>query len=228
MKRFLEVDVRTCGFVMEAESIEKYISAKVSNAREDVQRRCGMPSLRGAPIDASYHYSFCAQSLLPLKNCSVIMEQGRFCLQRSRTRKLSLSKAQSRGMPGSPGLLSPYLETVPPSPMEPEIQSGQAPELLPESPIMRLDTLYLARYLTLADMKAFRSITVFELMSGWWKRRQAADNKTWENGNEADSRSASGTSEAGDAEDGAIEAFTRRANMVSDQPSLLHASETMP
>ncbi|CAO3575160.1 unnamed protein product [Mortierella alpina] len=182
MKRFLEVDVRTCGFVMEAESIEKYISAK---------------------------------SLSPLKNCSVIMEQGRFCLQRSRTRKLSLSKAQSRGMPGSPGLLSPYLETVPPSPMEPEIQSGQAPELLPESPIMRLDTLYLARYLTLADMKAFRSITVFELMSGWWKRRQAADNKTWENENEADSRSASGTSEAGDAEDGAIEAFTRRANMLS-------------
>ncbi|KAF9955189.1 hypothetical protein BGZ70_010327 [Mortierella alpina] len=182
LKRFLEVDVRTCGFIMEAESIEKYISLK---------------------------------SLSPIKNCSVIMEQGRFCLQRSRTRKLSLSKAQSRGMPGSPGLLSPYLETVPPSPMEPEIQSGQAPELLAESPIMRLDTLYLARYLTLADMKAFRSITVFELMSGWWKRRQAADNKTLETGNEADSRSTSGSSEAGDAEDGAIEAFTRRANMLS-------------
>ncbi|KAF9955177.1 hypothetical protein BGZ72_003949 [Mortierella alpina] len=182
MKRFLEVDVRTCGFVMEAEYIEKNMSLK---------------------------------SLSPIKNCSVIMEQGRFCLQRSRTRKLSLSKAHSRGMPGSPGLLSPYLETVPPSPSEPEIQCGQAPELLQESPIMRLDTLYLARYLTLADMKAFRSITVFELMSGWWKRRHAADSRTWDNGTETDSRSGSGASEAGDAEDGAIEAFTRRANMLS-------------
>ncbi|KAF9985239.1 hypothetical protein BGZ75_003222 [Mortierella antarctica] len=182
MKKFLEVDVRTCGFVMEAEFIEKNIVHK---------------------------------SLSPIKNCSVIMEQGRFCLQRSRTRKLSLSKAHNRGMPGSPGLLSPYLETVPPSPFEPEIQCGQAPELLLESPIMRLDTLYLARYLTLADMKAFRSITVFELMSGWWKRRQAADNRTWENETETDSRSGSGASEAGDAEDGAIEAFTRRANMLS-------------
>ena len=84
---------------------------------------------------------------------------------------------------------------------------------------MRLDTLYLARYLTLADMKAFRSITVFELMSGWWKRRHAADSRTWDNGTETDSRSGSGASEAGDAEDGAIEAFTRRANMVRCQLS---------
>ena len=29
MKRFLEVDVRTCGFVMEAEYIEKNMSLKV-------------------------------------------------------------------------------------------------------------------------------------------------------------------------------------------------------
>ncbi len=32
MKKFLEVDVRTCGFVMEAEFIEKNISQKVSIA----------------------------------------------------------------------------------------------------------------------------------------------------------------------------------------------------
>ncbi|KAG0213942.1 hypothetical protein BGX28_003120 [Mortierella sp. GBA30] len=182
LKKFLEVDVRMSGFVMEAECIEKNMSLKC---------------------------------LSPIKNCSIIMEQGRFCLQRSRTRKISLTKAHSRGLPNSPGLLTPYIDTVPPSPVDPEIQTAQAPDLLQESPILRLDTMYLARYLTLADMKAFRSITVFELMSGWWKRKQAIENKSWENGTGKESRSGHSSPETDVTEDGAIEAFTRRANMLS-------------
>lgn len=71
----------------------------------------------------------------------------------------------------------------------------------------------------MADMKAFRSITVFELMSGWWKRRQAAENKRSDREERLDevepkTPSALSAVEVDGAEDGAIEAFTRRANMV--------------
>lgn len=59
---------------------------------------------------------------------------------------------------------------------------------------------------------------MFELMSGWWKRRQAAENKRSSVGMDEDEqpKSPSGLSvvEIDGAEDGAIEAFTRRANMV--------------
>ncbi|KAF9180685.1 hypothetical protein BGZ50_006044 [Haplosporangium sp. Z 11] len=156
------------------------------------------------------------KSLSPLKNCSVIMEQGRFCLQRSRTRKISLARAQSRKQSGSPGMLSTQLETMPSSPIEHTIEFGPTPELSVVAPILHLNTRDLARYLTLADMKAFRSITVFELMSGWWKRKQAAENKRWSEALDGDSKTISGLSvDIDGAEDGAIEAFTRRANMLS-------------
>lgn len=100
------------------------------------------------------------------------------------------------------------------------IEYGPTPELAPSSPILQLNGQDLAKYLTLADMKAFRSITVFELMSGWWKRRQAADNKRnrGDGGldeNEPKTPSGLSVAEVDGAEDGAIEAFTRRANMVS-------------
>lgn len=150
------------------------------------------------------------------------MEQGRFCLQRSRTRKISLSRSQSPpSQSASGGILtssSSKLEPVPQSPVEQVIEYGPTPELAASSPILQLNGQDLARYLTLADMKAFRSITVFELMSGWWKRRQAADNKRSSVGMDEDElpKSPSGLSvvEIDGAEDGAIEAFTRRANMV--------------
>jgi len=94
------------------------------------------------------------------------------------------------------------------------IEYGPAPELATVSPILHLSALELARYLTLADMKAFRSITVFELMSGWWKRRQAQENRSLDATTDDDAtRSMSGLSVDAD-DDGAIEAFTRRANMV--------------
>ncbi|KAG0066113.1 hypothetical protein BGZ89_007599 [Linnemannia elongata] len=189
LRKFLEVDVRQAGFVMEAECIEKNISIK---------------------------------SLSPIKNCSVIMEQGRFCLQRSRTRKISLSRSQNPPLPGQlSNPASSALDPVPQSPLEQMIEYGPTPELAPSSPILQLNGQDLARYLTLADMKAFRSITVFELMSGWWKRRQAADNKqSRRNGGvdeEDEPKSPSGLSvvDIDGAEDGAIEAFTRRANMLS-------------
>ncbi|KAG0372297.1 hypothetical protein BGX24_000440, partial [Mortierella sp. AD032] len=184
MKKFLEVDVRQTGFVMESECIEKNISIK---------------------------------SLSPIKNCSVIMEQGRFCLQRSRTRKISLSRSQNGPLPGP---ASSKLDPSPASLVEQLVEYGPTPELATTSPILQLNGQDLARYLTLADMKAFRSITVFELMSGWWKRRQAAENKRSSVGNDVEGdepKSPSGLSvvEVDGSEDGAIEAFTRRANMLS-------------
>ncbi|KAI1316458.1 hypothetical protein EDD11_009948 [Mortierella claussenii] len=193
LKQFLEIDVRKSGFVKEAGYIEEEISKR---------------------------------SLAPKKNCSVIMEQGRFCLQRSRTRKISLSKSQNRSAPPSAGGTLHHLDPVPPSPTEQLIEYGPMPELSSTSPILQLTTLELARYLTLADMKAFRSITVFELMSGLWKRRQAAENKKL-NADEAGtaagaeehhhSKAVSGMNviDMDSVEDGAIEAFTRRANMLS-------------
>ncbi|KAG0340499.1 hypothetical protein BG004_006385 [Podila humilis] len=208
LKRFLEVDVKNSGFAIEGECIEKNIAIK---------------------------------SLAPLKNCSVIMEQGRFCLQRSRTRKISLSRSQRSGAsdlqpPGVPALASPLgsvgtptrLDGIPSSPasthvyQEQMIEFGPTPELTTSPPILQLSARDLARYLTLADMKAFRSITVFELMSGWWKRRQALENK---NADDSTQSSTTGTGtkaipslgmmDIDEAEDGAIEAFTRRANMLS-------------
>ncbi|KAG0279316.1 hypothetical protein BGZ95_001618 [Linnemannia exigua] len=157
------------------------------------------------------------KSLSPIKNCSVIMEQGRFCLQRSRTRKISLSRSQNGPPPSS---ASSKLEHVPASPVEYLIEYGPTPELAATSPILQLNGQDLARYLTLADMKAFRSITVFELMSGWWKRRQAAENKRRSVGNDVEGDEPTSPSklsvvEADESEDGAIEAFTRRANMLS-------------
>ncbi|ORZ12497.1 hypothetical protein BCR41DRAFT_356180 [Lobosporangium transversale] len=156
------------------------------------------------------------RSLSPKKNCSVIMEQGRFCLQRSRTRKISLSKSQSRSphplaSPG--GVLS---NSVPHSPGTHVIEQGPAPELSLVSPILQVGTLELARYLTLADMKAFRSITVYELMSSQWQRRQAAENTKRVN-SEEDEKTVSGLNidDSGMVDGGAIEAFTRRANMLS-------------
>ncbi|KAG0239117.1 hypothetical protein BGX31_003023, partial [Mortierella sp. GBA43] len=152
LKRFLEADAHQGGFAFEAGCI-----------LEAVNIRC----------------------LSRKKNCSVIMEQNRFCLQRSRTRKISLSKSQNRPTlgrsPGSPGAsLSSTTETIPAPPgnVSSSIEYGPAPELSTGSPILHLSALELARYLTLVDMKAFRSITVFELMSGWWKRRQAQENKS--------------------------------------------------
>ncbi|KAF9088187.1 hypothetical protein BGX23_007580 [Mortierella sp. AD031] len=187
LKKFLEVDVRESGFVMEAECIEKNVSIK---------------------------------NLSPIKNCSVIMEQGRFCLQRSRTRKVSLTRSLNRTGSGSPPSQMSTLEPALPSPTEQLIEYGPTPELAASSPILQLNGQDLARYLTLADMKAFRSITVFELMSGWWKRRQAAENRRSSVGDGddgAEPKSPSGLNVAGidGAEDGAIEAFTRRANMLS-------------
>ncbi|KAF9908440.1 hypothetical protein EC991_009793 [Linnemannia zychae] len=192
LRKFLEVDVRQAGFIMESECIEKNISIK---------------------------------SLSPIKNCSVIMEQGRFCLQRSRTRKISLSRSlnNSSGQASSitTSTASSRLDPVPASPIEQMIEYGPTPELATTSPILQLNGQDLARYLTLADMKAFRSITVFELMSGWWKRRQAAENKrvsvstVGEDGMEPKSPSGLSVVEVDGAEDGAIEAFTRRANMLS-------------
>ncbi|KAF9114355.1 hypothetical protein BGX27_011096 [Mortierella sp. AM989] len=171
LKKFLEVDVRKCGFMIEADCIEMNISIR---------------------------------SRSPKKNCSVIMEQGRFCLQRSRTRQISISKYQSRAhniqSPTFPGMTS-MLE--PTSSSESMIEYGPSPELSSGSPILALTALELARYLTLADMKAFRCITVFELMSGWWKRRRAAESKNVDDGHDTELE-----------DDGAIEAFTRRANML--------------
>ncbi|KAK3812948.1 MAG: ras guanine nucleotide exchange factor domain-containing protein [Benniella sp.] len=192
LKKFLEVDAHQGGFAFEAGCI-----------LEEVNIRC----------------------LSPKKNCSAIMEQNRFCLQRSRTRKISLSKSQNRRLsgrlPGSPGPLSPSAtEMIPATPASGAsmmIEYAPAPELATVSPILHLSALELARYLTLADMKAFRSITVFELMSGWWKRRQAQENRSLDATTDDDAtRSMSGLSvDADNADDGAIEAFTRRANMLS-------------
>ncbi|KAF8935464.1 hypothetical protein BGZ47_009922, partial [Haplosporangium gracile] len=188
LRKFLEIDIRQAGFVMEAECIEKNISIK---------------------------------SLSPIKNCSVIMEQGRFCLQRSRTRKISLSRSQNPPPPSPPSTTaSSNLDPIPKSPAEQMIEYGPTPELAASSPILQLNGQDLARYLTLADMKAFRSITVFELMSGWWKRRQAAENKRNGGDGELDedglkSPSRLSVVEIDGVEDGAIEAFTRRANMLS-------------
>ncbi|KAG0229563.1 hypothetical protein BGW41_002989 [Actinomortierella wolfii] len=209
LKRFLEHDVRMAGYVIEAECIEQSISIK---------------------------------SLSSLKNCSIIMEQGRFCLQRTRTRKISLSRSQKQSQngsaSGSPTMLladnessplspstsssastAPTPATSPPKTIQ-KIEFGPTPELSVDSPILDLDTRDLARYLTLADMSAFRSITVFELMSGWWKRRQATE--------AAAQNGAGGAEEVSEdfkmlklnfnvdsVGDGAIEAFTRRANMLS-------------
>ncbi|KAG0055799.1 hypothetical protein BGZ83_007379 [Gryganskiella cystojenkinii] len=181
LRRFLEVDVRSAGFAMEAEYIERKISIR---------------------------------ALSPLKNCSVIMEQSRFCLQRSRTRKLSLSRSQNRSpgpgqQPLSPAaMMTSSLDPIPPSPVEHAIEYGPTPELESDSPIRDLDAQDLARYLTVADMRAFRGITVFELMTGWWKRRRAMENMK-----EAAEPNASGGVDVDS--DGAIEAFTRRANMLS-------------
>lgn len=194
LKRFLEVDVRISGFAMEGECIEKNISIK---------------------------------SLSPLKNCSVIMEQGRFCLQRSRTRKISLSRSQRSGSsnhpPPSPGAVPSRLDGLPSTPSSSHtplghmIEYGPTPELTSSPPILQLNARDLARYLTLADMKAFRSITVFELMSGWWKRRQALENKNVDNELESNPKAlpSLGMVDIDGVEDGAIEAFTRRANMLS-------------
>ncbi|KAG0084493.1 hypothetical protein BGZ92_009833, partial [Podila epicladia] len=194
LKNFLEVDVRMSGFAMEGECIEKNISIK---------------------------------SLSPLKNCSVIMEQGRFCLQRSRTRKISLSRSQKGGIsshpPPSPSATPSRLDVLPSTPssfnapLEQMIEIGPAPELTTSPPILQLNARDLARYLTLADMKAFRSITVFELMSGWWKRRQAQENKTADEKAEMNPKAMPnlGMIDIDGVEDGAIEAFTRRANMLS-------------
>ncbi|KAF9122402.1 hypothetical protein BGW39_009772, partial [Mortierella sp. 14UC] len=192
LKKFLEVDVRQAGFVMESECIEKNISIK---------------------------------SLSPIKNCSVIMEQGRFCLQRSRTRKISLSRSlnnlSGQTSTVTTSVASSKLDPIPASPIEQLLEYGPTPELATTSPILQLNGQDLARYLTLADMKAFRSITVFELMSGWWKRRQAAENKRVnvvvadEDGVEPKSPAGLSVAEVDGAEDGAIEAFTRRANMLS-------------
>ncbi|KAG0352578.1 hypothetical protein BGZ54_002682, partial [Gamsiella multidivaricata] len=187
LKKFLEVDARQGGFIVEAEDIEENITMR---------------------------------SLSPKKNCSVIMEQGRFYLQRSRTRKLSLSKSQNRSRTNrsssSPGFLTAPLEPISSPVAVYMIEFGPTPELQATSPILQLDPLQLARYLTLADMKAFRSITVFELMSGWWKRRQAMANKGLDGSQSEPRRSLSGlNAEVEFADDGAIEAFTRRANMLS-------------
>ncbi|GJJ69597.1 hypothetical protein EMPS_01944 [Entomortierella parvispora] len=185
LKSFLEFDVRAAGFRLEAEFIEQNLFAR---------------------------------SLSPIKNCSVIMEQGLFCLQRSRTRKLSLTRAQNRSGSGGPlGQPSPTfpLETFSPAPTEQMIEYGPTPELEADSPIRELDAQDLARYLTLADMKAFRSITVFELMTGWWKRRRAQESKK-EAAEKRDSKSPKTVLMNVDADgDGTIEAFTRRANMLS-------------
>ncbi|KAF8957304.1 hypothetical protein BGZ46_002209, partial [Entomortierella lignicola] len=149
LKSFLEVDVRKCGFVIEADCIEKNISIR---------------------------------SRSPKKNCSVLMEQGRFCLQRSRARKISMSRSQSRlQSPTLPGLTTLSQEFIP---TDSSLEYGSPPELLSGSPVLTLTALELARYLTLADMKAFRSITVFELMSGWWKKRHPPENKDLEDGAE--------------------------------------------
>jgi len=96
------------------------------------------------------------------------------------------------------------------------IEYGPTPELTSSPPILQLNARDLARYLTLADMKAFRSITVFELMSGWWKRRQALENKNEDDDIEPNSKAlpSLGMVDIDGVEDGAIEAFTRRANMV--------------
>ncbi|KAF9174083.1 hypothetical protein BGX21_000941 [Mortierella sp. AD011] len=172
LRKFLEGDVRKCGFVIEADCIEKNINIR---------------------------------SRSPKKNCSVIMEQGRFCLQRTRTRKISISKSQNRlQSPTYLGLMTTLMEPTPALPMEQTSEYGHPPDLLSTSPILSLTALELARYLTLADMKAFRCITVFELMSGWWKRRRSAESK-----NADDAEGSEHT------DDGAIEAFTRRANMLS-------------
>ncbi|KAG0025623.1 hypothetical protein BGZ82_009919 [Podila clonocystis] len=194
LKKFLEVDVRMSGFALEGECIEKNISIK---------------------------------SLSPLKNCSVIMEQGRFCLQRSRTRKISLSRSQRSGLPNhpppSPCATPSRLDILPSTPssshtaLEQVIELGPAPELTTSPPILLLNARDLARYLTLADMKAFRSITVFELMSGLWKRRQAQENKNADDKVELNPKAMPnlGMIDIDGVEDGAIEAFTRRANMLS-------------
>ncbi|KAF9354030.1 hypothetical protein BGX26_008204 [Mortierella sp. AD094] len=172
LRKFLEAEVRKCGFMIEADCIEKNISIR---------------------------------SRSPKKNCSVIMEQGRFCLQRSRTRKISISKSQNRlQSPTFLGLMTTLLEPIPASPTEQTFEYGHPPDLLSTSPVLSLTALELARYLTLADMKAFRCITVFELMSGWWKRRHSAESKNVDDAEESEY-----------ADDGAIEAFTRRANMLS-------------
>jgi len=163
------------------------------------------------------------------------MEQGLFCLQRSRTRKLSLTRAQNRGLGATSGqqALSPALatsfpqETPSPAPTEQVIEYGPTPELEADSPIRELDAQDLARYLTLADMKAFRSITVFELMTGWWKRRRMQESKKEAAEAKRDSKSSRTVLMNVDAEgDGTIEAFTRRANMVwvSDRIILSFAS----
>ncbi|KAF9438887.1 hypothetical protein BGZ76_003573 [Entomortierella beljakovae] len=138
------------------------------------------------------------RSRSPKKNCSVIMEQGRFCLQRTstRTRKIGQARTQAAQSPTSSGMTS-----TPVSPTEQLVEYGLPPEPAPSSPIQALTALELARYLTLADMKAFRCITVYDLMAGLWKRRQSAEHT--EDGEDNDL-----------SEDGAIEAFTRRANML--------------
>ncbi|KAG0018611.1 hypothetical protein BGZ81_010161 [Podila clonocystis] len=67
------------------------------------------------------------------------------------------------------------------------------------------------------SIKAFRSITVFELMSGLWKRRQAQENKNADDKAELNPKAMPnlGMIDIDGVEDGAIEAFTRRANMLS-------------
>ncbi|KAF9415896.1 hypothetical protein BGZ94_010363 [Podila epigama] len=108
--------------------------------------------------------------------------------------------------------------------LEQMIEFGPTPELEPTSPILQLNARDLARYLTLADMKAFRSITVFELMSGWWKRRQAQELKKQNQGGGVDGDLGVNSNalptdlvmvDVDGVEAGAIEAFTRRANMLS-------------
>lgn len=104
------------------------------------------------------------------------------------------------------------------------IELGPAPELTTSPPILQLNARDLARYLTLADMKAFRSITVFELMSGWWKRRQAQENKNADDKVELNPKAMPnlGMIDVDGVEDGAIEAFTRRANMVRSASNAAH------
>ncbi|KAG0330845.1 hypothetical protein BG000_011408 [Podila horticola] len=125
--------------------------------------------------------------------------------------------------PPSPGATPSRLDFLPSTPssshtpLEQVIELGPTPELTISPPILQLNARDLARYLTLADMKAFRSITVFELMSGWWKRRQAQENKNADDKVELNPKAMPnlGMIDIDGVEDGAIEAFTRRANMLS-------------
>nr|CAG8499985.1 14804_t:CDS:10 [Entrophospora candida] len=210
----------SCGFHEEIEYIQSALEMEKSR---QVQRNLFSKRYSNLSMSSSFNP----------QSSSLMLQQQQQQQQSEPSSSLSSSLLSTSSLSTSSSLTSSTsTTTIPSSPLTKKSSNCsipiplQIPTLNDSSPLLEFEPKSIAKYLTLMDYCALKSITFFDFITIWWKKRQ-----TFESGGSSSNSCTSDNSSVDNnggvnlkTYESQLDAFTRRSNMYCREWSNFHTA----